>query len=43
MNEIRYYPCSLSGCDFLSEKGSTILHSEYLENGCIRLIECDKE
>ena len=43
MNEMRYYPCGYSGVDFLSEKGSTILHSEYLENGCIRLIECDKE
>ena len=43
MDEIRYYPCSLSGCDFLSVKGSTVYHSEYLENGCIRLIECDKE
>ena len=43
MNKIRYYPCSLSGCDFLSEKGSIISHSEYLENGYIRLIECDKE
>ena len=43
MNETRYYPCSLSGCDFLSEKGSIISHLEYLENGCIQLIECDKE
>ena len=43
MNETRYYPCSLSGCDFLSEKESIIYHSEYLENRYIRLIECDKE
>ena len=39
----RYYPCGYSGDDFLSEKGSVISHSEYLENGYIRLIECDKE
>ena len=43
MNEMRYYPCGFSGVDFLSEKGSIISHLEYLENGCIRLIECDKE
>ena len=43
MNKLKYYPIGFSGVDFLSEKGSTILHSEYLENGCIRLIECDKE
>ena len=39
----RYYACGYSGVDFLSVKGSIISHSEYLENGCIRLIECDKE
>ena len=43
MNELKYYPCGYSGDDFLSEKGSNIFHSEYLENGCVRLIECDKE
>ena len=43
MNELKYYPCGYSGVDFLSTKGSIISHSEYLENGCIRLIECDKE
>ena len=43
MSELRFYPCSLSGVDFLSEKGSNIFHSEYLENGFVRLIECDKE
>ena len=39
----RFYACGYSGVDFLSVKGSIISHSEYLENGCIRLIECDKE
>ena len=43
MSELKYYPCGYSGDDFLSEKGSNIFHSEYLENGCVRLIECDKE
>ena len=43
MNEMRYYPCGFSGDDFLSVKGSIISHSEYLENGFVRLIECDKE
>ena len=43
MNKIKYYPIGFSGVDFLSEKGSIISHLEYLENGCIRLIECDKE
>ena len=39
----RYYACGYSGVDFLSVKGSIISHSEYLENGYIRLIEYDKE
>ena len=43
MNEMRYYPCGFSGDDFLSVKESIISHSEYLENGFVRLIECDKE
>ena len=43
MNELKYYPCGYSGVDFLSTKGSIISHSEYLENGFVRLIECDKE
>ena len=43
MNEMRYYPCGFSGDDFLSVKESIISHSEYLENGYIQLIECDKE
>ena len=43
MSELRFYPCSLSGDDFLSEKGSIISHSEYIRNNGIRLIECDKE
>ena len=43
MNELKYYPCGYSGDDFLSEKESIISHSEYLENGYIQLIECNKE
>ena len=43
MNEMRYYLCGFSGDDFLSVKESIISHSEYLENGYIQLIECDKE
>ena len=43
MSELRYYPIGLSGDDFLSVKESIISHSEYLENGYIQLIECDKE
>ena len=43
MNELKYYPCGYSGDDFLSVKESIISHSEYLENGYIQLIECDKE
>ena len=43
MNELKYYPCGFSRDDFLSTKGSIVYHSEYLENGYVRLIECDKE
>ena len=43
MNELKYYPCGFSGGYFLSVKESIISHLEYLENGYIQLIECDKE
>ena len=43
MNELKYYPCGFSGDYFLSVKESIISHLEYLENGYIQLIECDKE
>ena len=43
MNEMKYYPCGFSGDYFLSVKESIISHLEYLENGYIQLIECNKE
>ena len=42
MNELKYYPCGFSGVDFLSEEGSAILHSEYLENESLPVVNVDR-